>query len=112
MIDRKGAYLQIVWDVKEDKRAWVNMDEISRLMPPNWPTSNLDWYEASGQTKSAVAFFEFSRQAPKIYRDPSLWSACQGLKDVWQGQRGVRREIFAWSDLRFFSISPPRFRHR
>ena len=38
-VDRNGDFMKIVYDVEKDLRAWINLQDLSALMPKGWGKS-------------------------------------------------------------------------
>lgn len=74
VVDRKGSFLNIVYDVEKDMRGWIDPKDLSALMPSGWGKSaNVMWFENGkfGDYDHVDIFELLPDKRRKLYDKPS-----------------------------------------
>lgn len=72
-VDRNGDFLKIVYDLERDLRAWINIQELSSLMPKGWGESaSVMWFDTGkfGEYDGIDIFELLPNKRRKLYDEP------------------------------------------
>jgi len=72
-VDRNGDFLKIVYDLERDLRAWINIQELSSLMPKGWGKSaHVMWFDTGkfGEYDGVDIFELLPNKSRMLYDEP------------------------------------------